>query len=252
MQKLDESKFTDLVLDATSDYVAETMLSKNDFSLADCVNFIAKSTNFNNDDILESFSDLIKDELERAANAKVISMSESTEKFSDTLNEDVAEDIDSQVQQKTKGNNDFKSDDADRRNAIGNKDNIIDRRQFYLYANALRGQLLVCSVDKTLAQKAGNAISAFAKNLLELNQTKYINGGTLVSPISQKDAAKIIGAKKVKYLNLTQNLGDEKNVADDNQQKSEQNNQQQNSEQSDQQQSSEQTNQTQNNKQNNQ
>lgn len=244
MQKLDESKFTDLVLDVTSDYVAKTMLSENDFSLADCVNFIAKSTNFKKTAILESFGDLIKAELERAANAKVIGMSESTEKFSDTLNEDVTDDVDSQVQMKTKGNNDFKGDDADRRNAIGNKDNIIDRRQFYLYANAMRGQLLVCSVDKTLAQKAGSAISAFAKNLMGLNQTKYINGGTLVSPISQKDAAKIIGAKKVKYLNLTQNLGDEKDVADDNQQQNnqhqnnqQQNNQQQNSEQQNNQQS---------------
>lgn len=217
MQKMNESKFTDLVLDVTSDYVAATMFSENDFSLADCVNFIAEATKLDRDDILESFSDLIKNELERASSVRSVGISESTEKFSDTLNEDAAEDVDKQVQQKTNGSNNFKEDDADRRNSIGNNTNLIDRRQFYLYANAQKGQFLICSIDKTLAQKAGDAVSSFAKNLLGLNQTKYINGGTLVSPISQKDAASIISAKKIKYLNLTQNLGDGKQNDDANQ-----------------------------------
>jgi len=220
---MNESKFTDLVLDATSDYVAKTILSENDFSVKDCVSFIAEATDFTEADIESAFGDLISSELDRAIVARAAGIIESSaEKFSDTmlLKEEDVRDVSDNVDRAAKK----QQDNTNNANAI-QAQAALDKqkkgshnRKYFAYVNLAKGgQVYICSER----QEASGAISnAFSKlgNFLKTVTSPQFKYGILVAPISESEATNYLAASKslkpgIKYLDLTKNqTGAEKAV----------------------------------------
>jgi hypothetical protein len=64
MPILKESVFTNKVLDAVSDYVAQCKVLKCKPNYKICIDKVAKETGFDKSEIEESFSELIKSEIE--------------------------------------------------------------------------------------------------------------------------------------------------------------------------------------------
>lgn len=217
--KFNESKMTNRILDAISTYTASAAMSNKNFSKLDCLHYIAEQTKFNIADIDEAYGIIIEDELNRLSKNEI---DESLEKFSTTLlKEDTATDVNDNVQKAA-----AKNTNGDEHQENTTQDTT---RKYYLYSNAMTGQLFICSVDMDKAQANKDKLSNMIKSICRVNGTQHIKGkGILVTPIDQNEAAAIVKAKKIKYYDLTKQLNAEKeenakNNAAEEQKKAEQN-----------------------------
>lgn len=212
---MNESKFTDLVLDATSDYIAKTVLSENDFSVKDCIAFVSESTDFDEESIEESFGELIADEIDRAIVVRAAGIIESNaEKFSNTLllKEDDVRDVSNNVDNaaKNQGNNTNDASAVQAQQALDQQKKGSHNRKYFAYVNLAKGgQVYICSERQ---EESGAISNAFAKlgNFLKTITSPQFKYGILVAPINEQEATSYLAASKnmkpgIKYLDLTKN-----------------------------------------------
>lgn len=193
-----ESKYTDVMLDGISSYIASTKLKKNGvLSFDNCIKSLAESTGFDENDIAESFGEIIESALVDDSECQI------DESFLDFLNEDenFKQAVDKAEKEQNGGQKDASAIDkhkTDDKN-VGNGHN---NRVYYAYCNFNEGKMFICS---KLNQKEGAVSNAFAKlgNFLATVTAPSFKGGILVAPISLDVARSLYAHKKVRYLDLT-------------------------------------------------
>lgn len=215
-----ESKYTDLMLDEISSYIASTKLKKSGvLSFDECVKSMAENTCFDENDIAETFGKIIENALDDDSECQI------DESFLDFLNEDenFKQSIDKAEKEQNGGQKDttaidkHKTDDQNTGNGHNN-------RIYFAYCNFNEGKMFICS---KLNQEEGAVSNAFAKlgNFLATVTGPFFKGGILVAPISLNVARSLVAHKKVRYLDLT------KEQTNNQQNNKQQNNNQQNNNQ---------------------
>lgn len=193
-----ESKYTDVMLDGISSYIASTKLKKSGvLSFDECVKSLAESTGFDENDIAESFGEIIESALVDDSECQIY------ESFLDFLNEDdnFSQAVDKAEKEQNGGQKDttaidkHKTDDQNTGNGHNN-------REYFAYCDFNRGKMFICS---KLNQEEGAVSNAFAKlgNFLATVSAPSFKGGILVAPISLDVARSLYAHKKVRYLDLT-------------------------------------------------
>ena len=193
-----ESKYTDVMLDGISTYIASTRLKKSGvLSFDECVKSLAESTGFEENDIAESFGEIIESALVDDSECQI------DESFLDFLNEDenFKQAVDKAEKEQNGGQQDasaidkHKTDDKNTGNGHNN-------RVYYAYCNFNEGKMFICS---KLNQEEGAVANTFAKlgNFLATITAPSFKGGILVAPISLDVARSLYAHKKVRYLDLT-------------------------------------------------
>jgi hypothetical protein len=193
-----ESKYTDVMLDGISTYIASTKLKKSGvLSFDECVKSLAESTGFDENDIAESFGEIIESALVDDSECQI------DESFLDFLNEDenFKQAVDKAEKEQNGGQKDASAIDkhkTDDKN-VGNGHN---NRVYYAYCNFNEGKMFICS---KLNQEEGAVANTFAKlgNFLATVTAPSFKGGILVAPISLDVARSLYAHKKVRYLDLT-------------------------------------------------
>ena len=212
-----ESKYTDLMLDGISSYIASTKLKKNGvLSFDNCVKSLSESTGFEEDDIAESFGEIIESALVDDSECQI------DESFLDFLNEDenFKQAVDKAEKEQNGGQQDasaiekHKTDDKN----VGNGHN---NRVYYAYCNFNEGKMFICS---KLNKEEGAVANTFAKlgNFLATITAPSFKGGILVAPISLDVARSLYAHKKVKYLDLTKEQANNQQQQQQGQQQKEQ------------------------------
>lgn len=193
-----ESKYTDVMLDGISSYIASTKLKKNGvLSFDNCIKSLAESTGFDENDIAESFGKIIERALTDDSECQI------AESFLDFLNEDesFSQAIDKAEREQKGGQKDtsaidkHKTDDKNTGNGHNN-------RLYFAYCDFNTGKMFICS---KLNQEEGAVSNTFAKigNFLLTVTAPSFKGGILVAPISLNTARSLYAHKKVRYLDLT-------------------------------------------------
>lgn len=193
-----ESKYTDVMLDGISSYIASTKLKKNGvLSFDNCIKSLAESTGFDENDIAESFGKIIERALTDDSECQI------AESFLDFLNEDesFSQAIDKAEREQKGGQKDtsaidkHKTDDKNTGNGHNN-------RLYFAYCDFNTGKMFICS---KLNQEEGAVSNTFAKigNFLLTVTAPSFKGGILVAPISLATARSLYAHKKVRYLDLT-------------------------------------------------
>jgi len=193
-----ESKYTDVMLDEISSYIASTKLKKNGvLSFDNCIKSLAESTGFDENDIAETFGKIIERALIDDSECQI------AESFLDFLNEDEnlsqavykAEREQNGGQKDTSAIDKHKTDDQNTNNGHNN-------RLYFAYCDFNTGKMFICS---KLNQEEGAVSNAFAKigNFLATVIAPSFKGGILVAPISLSTARSLYAHKKVRYLDLT-------------------------------------------------
>ncbi len=193
-----ESKYTDVMLDGISSYIASTKLKKNGvLSFDNCIKSLAESTGFDENDIAETFGKTIERALADDSECQI------AESFLDFLNEDekLIQAVDKAEREQNGGQKDtsaidkHKTDDKNTNNGHNN-------RLYFAYCNFNTGKMFICS---KLNQEEGAVSNAFAKigNFLATVTGPSFKGGILVAPISLDIARSLHAHKKVRYLDLT-------------------------------------------------
>ena len=193
-----ESKYTDVMLDEISSYIASTKLKKNGvLSFDNCIKSLAESTGFDENDIAESFGKIIERALADDSECQI------AESFLDFLNEDesFSQAIDKAEREQKGGQKDtsaidkHKTDDKNTGNGHNN-------RLYFAYCDFNTGKMFICS---KLNQEEGAVSNTFAKigNFLLTVTAPSFKGGILVAPISLATARSLYAHKKVRYLDLT-------------------------------------------------
>lgn len=193
-----ESKYTDVMLDGISSYIASTKLKKNGvLSFNNCIKSLAESTGFDENDIAESFGKIIERALADDSECQI------AESFLDFLNEDesFSQAIDKAEREQKGGQKDtsaidkHKTDDKNTGNGHNN-------RLYFAYCDFNTGKMFICS---KLNQEEGAVSNTFAKigNFLLTVTAPSFKGGILVAPISLATARSLYAHKKVRYLDLT-------------------------------------------------
>ena len=217
---ISESKYTDVMLDGISSYIASTKLKKTGvLSFDNCVKSLAESTGFDENDIAETFGEIIERALVDDSECQL------DESFLDFLNEDEnlsqavykAEREQNGGQKDTSAIDKHKTDDKNTNNGHNN-------RVYFAYCDFNTGKMFICS---KLNQEEGAVSNTFAKigNFLLTVTAPSFKGGILVAPISLATARSLYAHKKVRYLDLT------KEQTNKQQQNQQQQNQQQQKEQ---------------------
>lgn len=195
---ISESKYTDVMLDGISSYIASTKLKKNGvLSFDNCIKSLAESTGFDENDIAETFGEIIERALIDDSECQI------AESFLDFLNEDEnlsqavykAEREQNGGQKDTSAIDKHKTDDKNTNNGHNN-------RLYFAYCDFNTGKMFICS---KLNQEEGAVSNAFAKigNFLATVIAPSFKGGILVAPISLSTARSLYAHKKVRYLDLT-------------------------------------------------
>ena len=193
-----ESKYTDVMLDGISTYIASTRLKKSGvLSFDECVKSLAENTGFDKNDIAESFGEIIESAIVDDSECQI------DESFLDFLNEDenFKQAVDKAEKEQNGGQKDttaidkHKTDDKNTGNGHNN-------RVYYAYCNFNEGKMFICS---KLNQEEGAVANTFAKlgNFLATVTAPSFKGGILVAPISLDVAKSLYAHKKVRYLDLT-------------------------------------------------
>ena len=193
-----ESKYTDVMLDGISSYIASTKLKKNGvLSFDNCIKSLAESTGFDENDIAETFGKIIERALVDDSECQI------DESFLDFLNEDekLSQAVDKAEREQNGGQKDtsaidkHKTDDKNTNNGHNN-------RLYFAYCDFNTGKMFICS---KLNQEEGAVSNTFAKigNFLLTVTAPSFKGGILVAPISLGIARSLYAHKKVKYLDLT-------------------------------------------------
>ena len=193
-----ESKYTDVMLDEISSYIASTKLKKNGvLSFDNCIKSLAESTGFDENDIAESFGKIIEIALADDSECQI------AESFLDFLNEDesFSQAVDKAEREQKGGQKDtsaidkHKTDDKNTGNGHNN-------RLYFAYCDFNTGKMFICS---KLNQEEGAVSNTFAKigNFLLTVTAPSFKGGILVAPISLATARSLYAHKKVRYLDLT-------------------------------------------------
>jgi hypothetical protein len=193
-----ESKYTDVMLDGISTYIASTKLKKSGvLSFDECVKSLAENTGFDKNDIAESFGEIIESAIVDDSECQI------DESFLDFLNEDenFKQAVDKAEKEQNGGQKDttaidkHKTDDKNTGNGHNN-------RVYYAYCNFNEGKMFICS---KLNQEEGAVANTFAKlgNFLATVTAPSFKGGILVAPISLDVAKSLYAHKKVRYLDLT-------------------------------------------------
>lgn len=186
------------MLDGISTYIASTRLKKSGvLSFDECVKSLAESTGFEENDIAESFGEIIESALVDDSECQI------DESFLDFLNEDenFKQAVDKAEKEQNGGQQDasaidkHKTDDKNTGNGHNN-------RVYYAYCNFNEGKMFICS---KLNQEEGAVANTFAKlgNFLATITAPSFKGGILVAPISLDVARSLYAHKKVRYLDLT-------------------------------------------------
>lgn len=186
------------MLDGISTYIASTKLKKSGIlSFDECVKSLAESTGFDENDIAESFGEIIESALVDDSECQI------DESFLDFLNEDenFKQAVDQAEKEQNGGQKDASAIDkhkTDDKN-VGNGHN---NRVYYAYCNFNEGKMFICS---KLNQEEGAVANTFAKlgNFLATVTAPSFKGGILVAPISLDVARSLYAHKKVRYLDLT-------------------------------------------------
>lgn len=186
------------MLDGISSYIASTKLKKSGIlSFDECVKSLAESTGFDENDIAESFGEIIESALVDDSECQI------DESFLDFLNEDenFKQAVDKAEKEQNGGQKDASAIDkhkTDDKN-VGNGHN---NRVYYAYCNFNEGKMFICS---KLNQEEGAVANTFAKlgNFLATVTAPSFKGGILVAPISLDVARSLYAHKKVRYLDLT-------------------------------------------------
>lgn len=195
---ISESKYTDVMLDGISSYIASTKLKKTGvLSFDNCVKSLAESTGFDENDIAETFGEIIERALVDDSECQL------DESFLDFLNEDEnlsqavykAEREQNGGQKDTSAIDKHKTDDKNTNNGHNN-------RVYFAYCDFNTGKMFICS---KLNQEEGAVSNTFAKigNFLLTVTAPSFKGGILVAPISLATARSLYAHKKVRYLDLT-------------------------------------------------
>lgn len=193
-----ESKYTDVMLDGISSYIASTKLKKNGvLSFDNCIKSLAESTGFDENDIADTFGKIIERALVDDSECQI------NESFLDFLNEDenLSQAVDKAEREQNGGQKDtsaidkHKTDDKNTNNGHNN-------RAYFAYCDFNTGKMFICS---KLNQEEGAVSNAFAKigNFLATVTAPSFKGGILVAPISLGIARSLYAHKKVRYLDLT-------------------------------------------------
>ena len=186
------------MLDGISTYIASTRLKKSGvLSFDECVKSLAESTGFDENDIAESFGEIIESAIVDDSECQI------DESFLDFLNEDenFKQAVDKAEKEQNGGQKDasaidkHKTDDQNTGNGHNN-------RVYYAYCNFNEGKMFICS---KLNQEEGAVANTFAKlgNFLATVTAPSFKGGILVAPISLDVARSLYAHKKVRYLDLT-------------------------------------------------
>lgn len=186
------------MLDGISTYIASTRLKKSGvLSFDECVKSLAESTGFDENDIAETFGEIIESALVDDSECQI------DESFLDFLNEDenFKQAVDKAEKEQNGGQTDtsaidkHKTDDKNTGNGHNN-------RVYYAYCNFNEGKMFICS---KLNQEEGAVANTFAKlgNFLATITAPSFKGGILVAPISLDVARSLYAHKKVRYLDLT-------------------------------------------------
>ena len=185
-----ESKYTDVMLDGISSYIASTKLKKTGvLSFDNCIKSLAESTGFDENDIAETFGEIIERALADDSECQI------AESFLDFLNEDenFSQAVDKAEREQKGGQKDT---------SAKNTGNGHNNRLYFAYCDFNTGKMFICS---KLNQEEGAVSNTFAKigNFLLTVTAPSFKGGILVAPISLNTARSLYAHKKVRYLDLT-------------------------------------------------
>ena len=195
---ISESKYTDVMLDGISSYIASTKLKKTGvLSFDNCVKSLAESTGFDENDIAETFGEIIERALDDDYECQL------DESFLDFLNEDekLSQAVDKAEREQNGGQKDTSAIDKHKTDDKNTGDGH-NNRLYFAYCDFNTGKMFICS---KLNQEDGAVSNAFAKigNFLATVISPSFKGGILVAPISLDIARSLYAHKKVRYLDLT-------------------------------------------------
>ena len=195
---ISESKYTDVMLDGISSYIASTKLKKTGvLSFDNCVKSLAESTGFDENDIAETFGEIIERALDDDSECQL------DESFLDFLNEDenLSQAVDKAEREQNGGQKDTSAIDKHKTDDKNTGDGH-NNRLYFAYCDFNTGKMFICS---KLNQEDGAVSNAFAKigNFLATVISPSFKGGILVAPISLSIARSLYAHKKVRYLDLT-------------------------------------------------
>ncbi len=198
--QIDESKYTDAVIDSIASYIASEKMHKHQaFEIDECAQYVADELKFDTAEVVEAFGDLIKDACEHATTENAV-----TESFIDFLKENEVQDKVEKAEQEQNGGSTNTAEiegQATKDKSVGTGHNT---RKYFIYCNLNVGKVFVCS---ELEQHEGMISNAFAKlgNFLSKVSGPTLSQNILVAPIDEKSArAYIVNSKGlIKHLNLT-------------------------------------------------